>query len=355
MKRICLIFVALLTFIPIMKVDAAERPDTITYSTELSKDYVFRSTDGDVLYALDAFSGERVHKNNFNLEYVEEADYGLNYILSNGYPNKNIVDNNYIDYSITQYAILLYLMDEGYINNGKDDMDDNFEEDYDEFLKFYESLANQPEYAEIYNKINELVTDAKEYKENYIEEIYLENENNNLTLSADGQYYESSFMKVDMTNAKTFNIEFTNAPESAFTVDRDGNKKTEFNIDDEFQIKIPVNDINSESIRFKIKVVGEVSKFYLYKSIDRNLEPESNTMNIILDDYYTDFILTTPYTEEFEVEKELFLNVEPGNIVFVPATGLNNPITILITGFSLIIIAVLTILGITKYKKVKNK
>ena len=106
-------------------------------------------------------------KDNFNLEYVEEADYGLNYILSNGYPNKNIVDNNYIDYSITQYAILLYLMDEGYINNGKDDMDDNSEDnlnqDYDEFLKGYESLANQPEYAEFYNKINELYNKFKIY------------------------------------------------------------------------------------------------------------------------------------------------------------------------------------------------
>lgn len=64
-------------------------------------------------------------------------------------------------------------------------------------------------------------------------------------------------------------------------------------------------------------------------------------------------ILTTPYTGKFETEKEIFLNIDPGTTVAVPVTSLDTSITILITGFSLIIIAVLTFLVITKYKKHK--
>ncbi len=349
MRRALVIFIIL--FVPLINVQAATRPDSINYSDTLSMDNeLLMDVNKTILYGADIYSYIIWHlpMGEFTLSCKAEIDPGLSYILANGYPNKAITSVDLVDWNITQYAILLYLIDEGYINQSNDE---GLKRDYTDFLNGYKEMANDPDNIEFFNKINELVQEAKEYQANYVEEIFLENNNTSLTLSQDGRYYESEFLKVNTGTAKTFKIEFVKAPDSVFVVDKNGKKKTELNIGEEFQIKIPANDIDSSSIRFKIKVQNVVDKFYLYKSIDQNLIFSSNKMDITLDDQYSNLILSTPYTDEFETEKLFFLNVKAIGKIAVPITSLNYPLVISIIGAILIVVAVVIILLLTKKKK----
>ena len=93
-----LLLILLLLFLPTM-VNAEERPDTITFSKDLSSNNGLSSTDRAILYGADIFSSRfsryyGLPYEDFTLRCLEEVDNGLNYILSNGYPNKSITGNN---------------------------------------------------------------------------------------------------------------------------------------------------------------------------------------------------------------------------------------------------------------------
>ena len=367
MKKLILIIFTLLLFFPSI-IKAEEAPEDFSFAEKsgyVSIDrvggYCYIPGNNNYLYSLDLYSFVFPFEDFTVAKQEEIADIGLSYIWQNGYPNKSITGYDEEDYAITQMAILRYMMEMGYIgvknekylncsgtHSSCQGYGPSILETYDSYLNDYDNLGY---YYKAY--IEELVNDAIEYQENHSRDLSVDTSNNSLKISSDGQYYESELIEVEMSDALEYNVSFTNAPEETMITDENGNEKTNFNIDEKFKIRVPVNGVNSESVRFKVKATMETEKFYVYKTLAETpwVLYLSNKMNIELDDSHVNFVLSTPYKETYETEQELFLNIEPETAVAVPATGLNNPYIILIVGFSLIIIAVITLSIIAKKKK----
>lgn len=319
-------------------------------------------------YGLDYFSAYELITSEYestipDLVKQDDTDEGVNYIIKNGYPNKNIVDDwvadaslpetldfdddlspiEQVNYALTQVAILLYLNDEGYINNSN-----YFNSYYEELFDSYKQL---PE--EIKSIIDKLVADAKEYKENYISEIMVSNPNQTLTLSSDGKYYQTDYIKVNLSDMISYKVELTNQP-SGIIVDKNGNEKSSFKANEEFQIKVPASKINSESVRVKIKAEIEKNNYTVYKAVREGIMENASRYGMGLDDGYFNLIMNQLCVDQYTLENDLFFNVKTSDVVKVPATGMNSSIILFTIGVGVIVIAIITIYFITKNRKASN-
>lgn len=370
MKKIFLLMFSLLIFVnPFLNVKAEEPEDEIIVEEYLNKGILTFSNlhNNYILYGLDAYSGNGF-RDSFITSKKEETDYGIRYILDNGYPNKNITDNNDVDLILTKLAILWYMIDMEYVDiNGKYSGIYNeyslnyFKEDYEQYCtngQWTESTCPTIQHLIQYfesddNILNKALELQKEYEKNYTGEIILSDSSSKLTKSEGGKYYETNWLSVKRSDANKYNIELTNAPKGTIIIDKDGNEKTEFNITDEFKIKVPVDNVKDSQISFKINIDDTYNTYYIYKSNNTDLSRGGplSYKTLSLDDGYANQVYSKPYPKQIKESKEFYLDIDaeiPSQIVIVPPTSAYASVIIAILGIICVIISIFVMRKIIK-------
>lgn len=370
MKKLFLLMFSLLLFIgPFINVKAEEPEDEITVEFAKYDDVGFANKyNSYVMYGLDAFSyipRYELSLDSFIAIKKEEADYGLRYILDNGYPNKSITGDSHNDFDFTQIAILWYMMEMGYV-----DIDGEFKEEYDNINNYVNNYVNYDK--QIYNQacINDDWTGIdvpedekesscnqlkqmidlfnaselqKEYEKNYTGEIVLSDSSSKLTKSEDGKYYETDWLSVKRSDVSKYSIELTNAPEGTTIIDKDGSEKSEFNIVDEFKIRVPVDNVSNNQISFKINIDDNYNTYYVYKSVNKDLHYGISYKTLSLDDSYANQVYSKPYPKQIKESKEFYLDIDvdsPAEIVEVPSTSAYGSIIIAVLGIICVIVSI---------------
>lgn len=351
MKRfIGILMCTLILFCPFLKVEAEAGVCPNEILTGVGDVY-----DNYALYGLDVMSFHCVRDGcHLDIERKEEADAGLRYILDNGFPNKQIDGFK----EATRYAIINYMVKMGYV-----DTEGSYQQDYKNLMVEIENfLPTQLEYEQhctngnwnaqcetvklILDLFNKPVEIQKEYEKNYTDEVIL-NGDSELRKSEDGKYYETGLLNVQRSDVSEYNVELTKAPEDALVVDKNGNEKTKFNINDEFKIKVPVDKVNSNQINVKINIDDSINTYYIYKS-KAPIEVVSYK-TLFLDEDYLNVIYSKPCKKTIKDSKEFYLDIKADSIVSVPPTAAYIPLIILCVGLLAIILSFTIIM-----KKVKN-
>ena len=363
MKRfIGILMCALMLFCPFLKAQAADTCPIEQIGADVRQngelynlfynDYVFYNLDYFSTAFLKYTKGAVVHK-------TEEADAGLRYILDNGFPNKRS-DEEYM--IITQNAIINYMIKMGYIN-----IKSIYSSWYENLLK---QLSKVDDYQNLYDEnctngkwdvhcekikleldlYDELfikpIEIQKEYEKNYTNEIIL-NGDSELKKSEDGKYYETGLLNVKRSDVSEYSVELTKVPEGALVIDKNGNEKTKFNINDEFKIKVPVDKVNSNQINIKINIDDTFNTYYIYKS--QHYPTAMSYKKMPLDDGFINVIYSKPYSKNIKESKEFYLDIKADSIVSVPPTAAYIPLIILSVGLLAIILSFTVIM-----KKVRN-
>ncbi len=213
----------------------------------------------------------------FNQQYSAGTvieDYGLLYLLNNTYANgvNRINDADLTNAEgarrlsetwITQAAIWVYLRTE-------DSTDNNYlsAEDFDKIKKAKSLSINDSgpllmsvgENEKIYDKyIKNLVEDAKDASAEA--RLILLKENDEITLTEDKEYYQSSLITVtgDPSSALTSYSIVLSGVEGAIVVDEDGHEITNLTglqPNDKFYIRIPADKVTEEVQKVKIEAEG---------------------------------------------------------------------------------------------------
>lgn len=369
MKKLFLLMFSLLLFIgPFINVKAEESEDEITvdYYNDSNLGIEVNGYNGYVMYGLDVYSIVNFFKPS-NATKKEEADYGLRYILDNGYPNKSITDNKANDYFITELAILWYMMDMRYVDVNGEYKDYYNQNSFDALKQLYEqectngkwneSCPFEQQFIQYFesddNILNKAIKLQKNYEKNYTGEIVLSDSSSKLIKSEDGKYYETNWLSVKRSDANKYNVELTNVPEGTTVIDKDGNEKTEFNIDDEFKIKVPVDKVNSNQLNIKINIDDIYNTYYIYKSTEKNLHGWGNMSfkTLSLDDHYDNMIYSKPYQKQIKESKEFYLDIDMDTngpeIVEVPSTSAYGSIIIATLGIVCVIVSIFVMRRVT--------
>ena len=365
MKRfIGILMCILILFCPFLKVEADEvcPKEMLIDGVDKETDWYYLYDDY-VLYGLDVWSTGKMKGDNFYVEQKEEADAGLRYILDNGFPNKQMDgDITGGGYSVvTVVAIINYMIKMGYV-----DTEGEYKGDYQDFLTWVENNVEnwQKDYEQhctngnwndqcetvklILDLLNKPVEIQKKYEENYTDEIIL-NGDSELKKSEDGKYYETGLLSVQRSDVSEYSVELNKAPEDALAVDKNGNEKTKFNINDEFKIKVPVDKVNSNQINVKIDIDDSMNTYYIYKSKEKSELAQMLYKTLSLDDEYLNLIYSKPCKKTIKDSKEFYLDIKADSIVSVPPTAAYIPLIILCVGLLAIILSFTIIM-----KKVKN-
>lgn len=233
------------------------------------------NTDGTIVYCTEIHDG-MITNGTEKYTLSKELDSKFVYVIQNGYPNKYIFGNKDKDYFTTALAIW-------YLVSPNDSTFTYFDLDAGTY---------KGSYSDIVVEMAKLVKGANSYQ--YIEpSIKLNSNTNTLTLSSDGKYYVSSNISAITTgtiNGK-YTVSLDGAPSGTIVTDTDGNKKTSFDIDEEFIVKVPVSSVSSTSLNFKINAsaTGVINKAYEYKpSIESHqnvaaLYPENKDITTSMD------------------------------------------------------------------------
>lgn len=276
----------------------------------------------------------------------EEANAGLRYILDNGFPNKE--DAIYI--SVTQMAIINYMTQMGYVDS---EYYDEYIIKIEEILEDYEQYCTNGKWIDqceevklVLDLFNKPVEIQKEYKKNYTDEIIL-NGDSELKKSEDGKYYETGLLSVKRSDVSEYSVELIKVPYGTLVIDKNGNEKTKFNINDEFKIKVPVDKVNSNQINVKINIDNTFNTYYIYKS--QHYPTAMSYKKMSLDDGFINVIYSKPYSKNIKKSKEFYLDIKADSIVSVPPTAAYIPLIILSVGLLAIILSFTVIM-----KKVRN-
>ena len=276
----------------------------------------------------------------------EEANAGLRYILDNGFPNKE--DAIYI--SVTQMAIINYMTQMGYVDS---EYYDEYIIKIEEILEDYEQYCTNGKWIDqceevklVLDLFNKPVEIQKEYKKNYTDEIIL-NGDSELKKSEDGKYYETGLLSVKRSDVSEYSVELIKVPYGTLVIDKNGNEKTKFNINDEFKIKVTVDKVNSNQINVKINIDNTFNTYYIYKS--QHYPTAMSYKKMSLDDGFINVIYSKSYSKNIKKSKEFYLDIKADSIVSVPPTAAYIPLIILSVGLLAIILSFTVIM-----KKVKN-
>ena len=183
----------------------------------------------------------------------------------------------------------------------------------------------------------------KEYEKNYTGEIVLSDSSSKLTKSEDGKYYETDWLSVKRSDVSKYSIELTNAPEGTTIIDKDGSEKSEFNIVDEFKIRVPVDNVSNNQISFKINIDDNYNTYYVYKSVNKDLHYGISYKTLSLDDSYANQVYSKPYPKQIKESKEFYLDIDvdsPAEIVEVPSTSAYGSIIIAVLGIICVIVSI---------------
>lgn len=217
------------------------------------------------------------------------SDYGILYILANGYYNKDSFTKDLDDSEravITQLALWNYLYDKdktgssseysGYVEkygivNGVASKDFYVE------LRSLTDVSNVRTFTnKIYNNyVSKLVSGAKTASEKDTMPSISKSYDNEVSLTEDKKYYQSSVITVTAGNASTEKFKFKvddSSPEGIIIVDEDGksmDEDTEYDVNKKIYVRVPVDSVDDKGADVKLsftaigyKYTGKVYKAY---------------------------------------------------------------------------------------------
>ena len=332
LKFMCATVLAfVLVFCGISYTNAAFAPSSVTMQrADRVDDFVlggvygfteFKTTDGNIMYCLDVNKTPLVQNQSATLS--GEADAGLLYILENGYPKKNIVRSASESFYITQAAIWWYL-DE---TQGVSIRSDFKESDNILVTNYIKPLVEKAIAAK---------KDGYSVKEPSME---VTTNGDELTLTNDGQYYESPTMSAALVNADSYNVIVSGATPNTVVVDENGKVKSSFSSSENFKVRIPASELTSDlTINVKFSTNGGKESAKIYTPSDSSYQR-----------------VVGLFDDEKALTKEVTLKVSPettGVEVSVPNTSANIILLSVLGGA----IAVVAGIGIIVYihKKIKD-
>lgn len=247
--------------------------------------YYKKNTDGKIIYCMERTKdpiGKGVVET-YTLSKELEAKYA--YVLLNGYPNKSITGDDEKDYFITGLALW-------YLQNPNDEIFRNFEISKGQY---------RGKTSDIARGIAVLTLPANGYK--YIEpsiELFTNDAPNlKFTLTTNGRYYESSNIGVvtEGTVGK-YTVSLTNAPAGTIILDKNGNQRNTFAINEDFKIRVPESLVGSSRTTFKINVTAEgtIYKAYLYNPTNKKYQTTSALYPVTKDVNDSKNVTITPKT-----------------------------------------------------------
>lgn len=235
-------------------------------------------TNGAITYCLDH---NLALVQNQTLTNAGALDAGVTYIMKNGYPAAKITGNSNYDYYITQTALWWYL-DE---TTGTHSISDSFKTGSDPY--------NLRQYV-----IN-LKNAALSHRTYSIPTAKLTVGGTTLSLSSDGNYYVSNSISMYPSGYVTndnYTVTLKNAPTGTITVDRNGNAKNSFGINESFFVKVPASSINYGTTSFEVHAVAKGAIEKAYKFSPTNSSVQSVTT-------------ATTFTEKMDLPDQMTLSV----------------------------------------------
>lgn len=230
-----------------------------------------RTTDGGYAYCLDI---NKTTVSNQTLSLVGEMDAGMAYILQNGYPSKGITGNRTYDIYITQTAVWWYLDN----TTGSSNLGSGFK-----------STASDP-YGLRQHVVN-LVNGAMNARnKGYAKtSIAITNGNQQMKLTADKKYYETSPMGVTGSNFGTYKVTISGAPAGSGIANTSNQPKDVYAPNEQFKILVPASSVKSTSVNITVNVTatGTTYRAYQYKPnsstyqnvVSSVLQPVTETVN----------------------------------------------------------------------------
>lgn len=300
-------------------------------------------TDGGV----QVFCLERNIDFNGGIQYtkgdsISDKDYGLLYLMANSYPNKNFKNgednlHEYLQTWITQIAIWDYLYQTGNKQNTA----------YADILdkvrlttKVYKDLDEEYDAGgkNIYTTyVEPLVKAAIANKNGVNKSLKAKTETNEISLTEDEKYYQSSAIIVTGAPSDNFNgfeVKFAAKPDGTILVNSKGEEikdLSNFKPGDKFWVRVPVDKVKEDNKVVKLSITGSFSVY------DGNY-------------YVADGAQTISAVETVNSNVNTGLDIELNYTPDVPDTGMSTAQTIYFVG----LIVLLSGLGII-YANVKPK
>lgn len=285
------------------------------------------------------------------------SDYGLLYLMAQVAPNKSFTNSNSKELEgwMSQVAIWLYLYrlddlaNDGVLNenvqefleSGKKNPNYISTEDLEKIktsrgvieessteLNYYtlngiavgSPSSNDPY---LYDTINSLVNKALENRTAPTNTLSI-NFNNQIAITEDNQYYQTSLVSVVASPSDNFNgysLSIKSAPEGAFVVDANGQKiedLTNLSASDKIYFRVPVKNVTENNKTIQFEVVGS------FKSYEGNFYVAEGAQTI-----------TSVYTVNNNLSKgaEIQLNYTPS----VPDTGMGAAQTVYFIGLIILL------------------
>ena len=204
------------------------------------------------------------------LDQQTPMDAGMAYILQNGYPNANPTGDPsataFEQYSVTQWAVWIYLYDTGQDNSGK---------------TAFHREGVLTEYGNLSTAVSNLVNGAKNASSQPIEESLSFNGTATISPSNDGNSFETSMIGINASsNLSSYKVTVT-APSGFSVVTSSGRTISgsdlasySFSPSESFRIVIPTSSISSSNRTVSVKVTGTFTNNVYY----RYLPPEGTNV-----------------------------------------------------------------------------
>ncbi len=217
------------------------------------------------------------------------TDYGLLYVMANSYPNKDFMNdgqklNNYLQTWITQVSIWVYLNEAAKADNitdptylakiqlSEEDLAAIKSEtgvyvetidDYDDGMTAY-SAGGKNLYT---TYIEPLVSQALAVRHTPNKTLNISREDEEITVSGDEEYYETSMITVTGSPSENFNgfkLELSQSPNGTKIIGEDGQEMTELDnlsTGTKFYLRIPIANVTEENKTIQLSVTGSFKTY----------------------------------------------------------------------------------------------
>ncbi len=242
---------------------------------------------GGYAYCTDINKGTPINTTVF---LVGEKDAGYAYILKNGYPNKSFTGNADFDYYITQTAMWWYI-DEV---DGGHNLSNNFK-----------TTASDPHNLRphIQNLVNQAISARQRgYQQ---PSISVSTNDTMLSLSSDKKSYISNPISATGVAIGNYNVTINEAPVGTEIINTSGGKQTTFDVNEQFQVKVPVSSLKNSitaNVQISVSSTGTINKAYLY-------QPNNSALQSVLP--------TVLYPTTMVVNASLTLNISSSKVSIV--------------------------------------
>ena len=171
-------------------------------------------------------------------------------VVTNGYPYKSVKEIGVRDYRYAYQATKMAV----YCVLGQSDVDD-----------FY---ATDEIGKEIVDAIHRLVDIGNNGTATYKTPVANINKSGNMFL--DGNYYVQDYKISSNIEISSYDVAITGFPNGTIVTDKNGNAKNTFNAGDNFQVKIPKSNVETEDINGKVRVTVTSKSYAIFYATSFN-------------------------------------------------------------------------------------